>query len=75
VQEYEERLISAIRDKVCKARKGRDIGRPLTLSVCLNEYVNIYLGQADLDGMGARHQELVDQMTSFAEGVLLGPRQ
>ena len=69
LQAYEGRLISAIEDKVHKARKGYDKSRPLILSIYLNEYVSIYLGKQELDAMVTRHQALFDQMAPFAEVV------
>jgi len=48
LERYEKRLIAAIIDKVCKARKGYDTQRPLILAVYLNEYISIYLGAKEL---------------------------
>lgn len=77
LQAYEARLVSAIADKVRKARAGYDIGRPLILSLYINEYVSIYLGKAELDALVRRHQSLFDEMAPFAEVVFwnLGNRE
>jgi hypothetical protein len=69
IHAYEERLISAIADKVRKARAGYDTSRPLILSVYINEYVSIYMGKPELDAFVRRHHSLFDRMAPFAEIV------
>jgi len=69
LQAYEARLISAIADKIRKARSGYETSRPLILSVYVNEYVSIYIGKAELDDLVSRHQSFFDAMAPFAEVV------
>jgi len=69
LEKYKERLIDAITEKVCKARKGYDTSRPLILSIYVNEYISIYLGQEECEEILRSNEEVLDTMTPFAEVV------
>lgn len=66
---YQLRLISAIQDKIKKARHGYDFTHPLILAIYVNEYIGIYIDEAELDALVARHKSLFDSMTPFSEVV------
>ena len=66
---YEARLISAIRDKIGKARRCYDTSRPLILAIYVNEYVGIYLRKPELDSIVARHELFFNDMAPFSEVV------
>lgn len=70
LEKYEKRLISAIIEKVCKARKGYDISRPLILAIYVNEYISIYLGQPELDSLRERYKSVFEGIEPFSEVVL-----
>jgi len=69
LQKYQGRLISAIQDKIEKARRGYDLTRPLILAIYVNEYIGIYLGQPELDALVSRHEPFFDNMAPFSEVV------
>lgn len=69
---YQGRLISAIQDKIEKARRGYDLTRPLILAIYVNEYIGIYLGQSELDALVSRHDSFFDDMAPFSEVVFWG---
>lgn len=68
-EKYQLRLISAIRDKVGKARRGYVVSRPLILSIYVNEYIGIHLGQPELDALVSCYEPLFDDMAPFSEVV------
>jgi hypothetical protein len=43
LEKYRSRLAGAVLDKICKARHGYDLSRPLILGVYVNEYISIYM--------------------------------
>ncbi len=69
IQQYESRMIGAIIDKVCKARKGYELGKPLILAIYVNEYISIYLNEEELEEMVQRYQGVFDSMHPFCEIV------
>lgn len=69
LEKYQGRLISAIQDKIEKARRGYDLTRPLILAIYVNEYIGIYLGQPELDALVSRNESFFDDMTPFSEVV------
>jgi len=69
IEQYLNRLIAAIIEKICKARKGYDVSRPLVLSIYVNEYIAIYLDKPELDAFVQRYEGLFDSMTPFTEIV------
>jgi hypothetical protein len=69
IDQYKQRLVSAVETKVQKARRGYDTGRPLILSVYVNEYIAIYLTRNDLETMIRVNQSLFDEMTPFVKVV------
>lgn len=66
---YEKRLISAIIEKVCKARKGYDDARPLILAIYVNEYISIYLGKRELEALVRQYEAVFDAIAPFSEIV------
>lgn len=69
LERYQQRLLSAIQDKIQKARSGYDRTRPLILAIYVNEYIGIYLGKPELDVFVRRHESLFDAMAPFVEVV------
>lgn len=69
IEKYECRLISAVSDKIAKARRGYDLNRPLILAIYLNEYIGIYLAKPELDAIVSRNRPLFDAMAPFQEVV------
>ncbi len=67
LEAYERRLVSAIEAKVEKARTGYDLSRSLVLSIYINEYIAIYLGQNDLEALVRRNERVFDSIHPFAE--------
>ncbi len=72
LQQYEKRLIAAVIDKVCKARKGYETERPLILAIYVNEYIGIYLGKDELESLVKRYEGVFDSVTPFSEIVFWG---
>ena len=66
---YLKRLIIAILDKVCKARRGYDCSRPLILSIYVNEYISIYLDKARMEEFVNRYEGFFDAVEPFREVV------
>lgn len=69
LERYRTRLVGAIIDKVCKARKGYDRTRPLILAICVNEYISMYLREAELKQLTVRYDGVFEAMTPFTEIV------
>lgn len=69
LERYRTRLAGAIIDKICKARKGYDRTRPLILAIYVNEYISIYLREAELQQFVGRYAGLFEAMTPFTEVV------
>ncbi len=69
LERYRNRLVGAIIDKLCKARKGYDRARPLILAIYVNEYVSIYLREAELEALVRRYDGLFEAITPFSEVV------
>jgi hypothetical protein len=69
LERYQRRLLSAIQDKIRKARTGYDTTRPLILAIYINEYIGIYLGKSELDDFVRRHEPIFDAMAPFVEVV------
>ena len=67
LEQYLQRLLSAVEDKIRKARAGYDLSRPLILAVYVNEYVAIYLDQEDLDLLVSASPQVFDHMAPFSE--------
>lgn len=66
---YMKRLVGAVIDKVCKARKGYDSSRSLILSIYVNEYISIYLGKSELEKFVRKYEGVFDAMAPFKEVV------
>ncbi len=66
---YGKRLVQAVLDKICRARNGYDLSRPLVLAIYVNEYIGIYLGQPELETLVARYEAVFDDMQPFSEVV------
>lgn len=69
LERYQQRLLSAIQEKIRKARAGYDKTRPLILAIYVNEYIGIYLGMPDLEVFARRHEAIFDAMAPFVEIV------
>lgn len=69
IEKYTKRLVAAVIDKVCKARKGYDSSRPLILAIYVNEYISIYLGKDELEEFVRRYEGVFDTVAPFAEVV------
>ncbi len=69
LERYTQRLISAIIDKVCKARSGYATDKPLILAIYVNEYIAIYLGKTDLEQLVECHKGVFNSIAPFSEIV------
>ena len=69
LERYRTRLVGAIRDKICKARKGYDRSRPLILAIYVNEYVSIYLPTLEVQELVRRYDDLFEAMAPFDQVV------
>lgn len=69
IKQYMRRLVAAIIEKVCKARKGYDPSRQLILTIYVNEYNGIYLNKQKLEAFVYRYEYLFDVMAPFTEIV------
>lgn len=69
IEQYIRRLVAAIIEKICKARKSYDRSRPLILAVYVNEYISIYLNKRKLEAFVQRYEGLFDTMAPFTEIV------
>jgi len=69
LERYQQRLLSAIQDKIRKARGGYDTTRPLILAIYVNEYIGVYLGRPELEVFVRRYESIFDAMAPFAEVV------
>ena len=69
LEKYVKRLISAITEKVCEARKGYDVARPLLPAIYVNEYISIYLGKPELEALVKRYEAVFDAIAPFSEVV------
>ena len=63
------RLVGNIIAKICKARKHYDRARPLILAIYVNEYISIYLREAELQAFVKRYNGVFEAMTPFCEVV------
>jgi hypothetical protein len=69
LEAYRTRLVGAILDKVCKARKGYDTSRPLILSVYVNEYISIYMPGSEVQAFINRYDGVFENMAPFSKVV------
>ena len=69
IEKYTKRLISAVIEKVCKARKGYDSSHPLILAIYVNEYISIHLGRTEFEEIARRYEGLFDAVAPFIEVV------
>lgn len=65
LEQYPKRLIGAVIKKVCKARKGYTTTKPLLLAIYINEYIAIYLGKSELEGLVQRYEGVFDAVDPF----------
>ena len=69
LEAYRTRLVGAILDKICKARKGYDTSRPLILSVYVNEYISIYMPSSEIQAFVRRYDGVFENMAPFSKVV------
>lgn len=69
MEQYKNRLVGAIKKKVCKARKGYDLRYPIILSIYVNEYISIYLRKDELEEFVYRYEVMFDSVSPFCEVV------
>lgn len=69
IEKYTKRLISAVIEKICKARKGYDSTHPLILAIYVNEYIAIYLGKSEFEELVRRYESVFDAVQPFTEVV------
>jgi len=69
IEKYTKRLIGAVIEKVCKARKGYDSSHPLILAIYVNEYIAINLGRTEFEEIVRRYEGLFDAVAPFTEVV------
>lgn len=69
IEAYEKRIIAAVKDKVHKAKKGYDTSFPIILSVYVNEYISIHMGEKYWRSFAKRNDLQFDSIAPFAEVV------
>lgn len=69
MEQYTKRVVGAVMEKVCKARKGYDSRRPLILSIYVNEYISIYFGKEELEAFVRCYEGVFDSVSPFSEVV------
>ncbi len=69
LERYTKRIVSAVIDKVCKARKGYNTERPLILALYINEYISIYFDKEGLETLVRRYEGVFDSVAPFSEVV------
>lgn len=69
IEQYTRRLVAAVTEKVCKAKRGYDSQRPLILSIYLNEYISTYFGKEQLEAFVSRYEGVFDEVSPFSEVV------
>jgi hypothetical protein len=69
LEAYRTRLVGAILDKICKARKGYDTSRPLILSVYINEYISVYMPGLEVQAFVKRYDGVFENMAPFSKIV------
>lgn len=69
LEAYRTRLVGAILDKICKARKGYDTSLPLILSVYVNEYISIYMPGSEVQAFVNRYDGVFENMAPFSKVV------
>lgn len=69
IEIYMERIIRAVVEKICKARKRYDARRPLILAIYMNEYISIHIDKSELEQFARRYKGLFDAMEPFTEIV------
>jgi hypothetical protein len=69
LEKYRSRLAGAVLDKICKARQGYDLARPLILGVYVNEYISIYMLASEMRTFVKRYDGLFEAMAPFSRIV------
>jgi hypothetical protein len=69
IKQYEKRILAAIVDKVCKARRHYNQEFPLILSVYVNEYISLHMDLEYWKSFSSRYDILFDCFTPFEEIV------
>jgi hypothetical protein len=69
IEKYTERLISAVIEKVGKARKWYDSKHPVILAIYVNEYIAIYLTKSEFEEIARQHKDVFDAVEPFMEVV------
>jgi hypothetical protein len=67
IEEYKLRIISAIRDKVEKAKLSYDQRYPLILSVYVDEYRSIFMGRKEWEQFVTENEPAFDAMGPFTK--------
>lgn len=66
LEKYRNRLVGAVVDKICKARKSYDRSRPLLLGVYVNEYISIHMPASEVRALVKRYDGLFQAMAPFS---------
>jgi hypothetical protein len=69
LERYRARLVGAVLDKICKARRGYDCSRPLILGVYVNEYISIFMPASEVQALVKRYEDLFEGMAPFSQVV------
>ena len=69
LEKYRSRLVGAVLDKICKARKDYDHSRPLILGVYVNEYISIYMRASEVQALIKRYDGVFEAMAPFSRVV------
>jgi len=73
IENYKIRLIEMIQDKLSKARKGYDTRFPMILSMYVNEYISLYMEDADWQAFVKSYESIFDAVHPFIEIVFWNP--
>ncbi|MCK9993817.1 MAG: hypothetical protein Dbin4_02337 [Alphaproteobacteria bacterium] len=69
LEKYKDRLVLAVIEKVCKARKGYNSIHPLILAIYANEYIGIHLDKTAFEELEGKNKTVFDDITPFTEIV------
>lgn len=69
LENYKQRILRAVIEKVQKARKGYQLIHPLLLSVYVHEYLSVYLRVDDWIAFEQKYKEIFADIAPFHEVV------
>ena len=69
IDQYKNRVIDAIKEKIAKAQKDYDTENYLILAIYINEYISIHMDDEDWESFIKEHEKLFDNVEPFSEIV------